>query len=87
MFNYFDIENDIEMDCEKNYIIYLLVNICILFFCKIVIFGGNDWNDVLIKLVKFCFGYEEREIFYRNGIYMVVMFEVLDIVYVLFEGI
>lgn len=87
MFNYFDIENDIEMDCEKNYIIYLLVNICILFFCEIVVFGGNDWNDVLIKLVKFCFGYEEREIFYRNGIYMVVMFEVLDIVYVLFEGI
>lgn len=87
MFNYFDIENDIEMDCEKNYIIYLLVNICILFFCVIVVFGGNDWNDVLIKLVKFCFGYEEREIFYRNGICMVVMFEVLDIVYVLFEGI
>lgn len=89
--NYLDTENDIETDCDKNDIIYLPTDICTSFLCDIVVHHdpscGNDWTGVLTKLAELCPCHEERERFYRDGIFYAAIFEKLDIVYVLLERI
>lgn len=91
MFNYFDIEDDLDIDYDIENMRYILVDVCdyIFFLMEILfyynLFCGYDWIDVLIKLVKFYFCLENRNNFYCNVILFFIILNKLDIVLKILE--